>query len=203
MLWTGLRRVLALRLTGGIPWLYIVPIVAAVLEFSSTRLGFAPKLPHTVVLMFLVAVVIAAAATVYAIACPPNLKEIGSQDEWSEVTARRRQAILRGLEQDKVLKAAMMSEVERRIDQSLDHAFSAAQIVIIKRILIQGVEGRANLIGESIASVAGTTLESFNQLNEKNAPARWACTILICVGFALLFSVFVLRMISVYHAALG
>lgn len=203
MLWTVLRRVLALRLTGGIPWLYIVPIVAAVLEFSSTWLGFAPRLPHTVVLMFLVAVVITAAGIIYAIACPSNLKEIGSEDEWSEATAKRRQAILLGLEQDKVLKAALLSEVDRHIDQRLVHAFSPDQIAVVKRELMKGVDGTANFLGESIANVAHTSVASFNLLDRKNAPARWICTGLVVASFALLFAALVLRMVSVYHAAVG
>jgi hypothetical protein len=202
MLWTGLRRVLTLKLTGGIPWLVIVPILASVVEFSNW-LGFAQRLPHSFVLMFGVGAAIAAAAIVYAMACPPSLKEIGSQDEWSEATSRRRQAILRGLEQDKALKAALLSEVERRIDESLAHAFSLEQIVVIKRELIVGVEGNANFLGESLASVAETSVAAFNQLNSKNAVARWICTALIVTCFALLFAVFFLRVVSVYHAAIG
>jgi hypothetical protein len=203
MTWTSLRRLLALKLTGGIPWLYVVPILAALIEFAIPWLGSAPRLPYTIVLMFLVAVFLFLAGLVYTIGCPPTLKEIGSQDEWSKATAIKRSEFLVRVEQDKILMSALLIEAEKLIDQRLTPAFATDQIEIIKRELLQGVQGKTSFLGETIINVAGTSISTFNKLNTQNPVARWTCTSLIVLAFIPFLAAIVLRFISVYHGTFG
>lgn len=203
MVWTSLRRILTLKLTGGIPWLYVAPILAAIIELSIALVGYGPRLPYSLTLMFLVAFFLFLAHIAYSLGCPPNLKDIGSQDEWAKITATKRTELRVRVEQDKVLLSVLLVEAEKLIDERLAPAFAPSQMTIIKRELLQGIQSKANFIGETIIKVGETSFATFDKLNKENPAARWICTVLIAVAFVPLLAVFALRFASVYHATFG
>lgn len=206
--WSNLRSVLILKLTGNIPWLIIVPVLAVILEFVDDRLRLNAHLPYSIFLVFVIALSFAAAHLAYAVGCPPPIKGIRSLDEWHEKNARTRKGIMEKLEQDKKLTEQLTLQIGARIDQGLGsipskHAFTAEQITIIKFHLMNAVSGKTSLLGEAIELVADTSPRIFDQLNIARLPLRILCAFLILVSFILVFVQIVLRLISVFHATFG
>ena len=154
--------------------------------------------------MFLSAGSFALAAGVYAVACPPDIKEIASADDWLDANAKKRRKILEDLEQSKALKTAWWEQAEKYIEEKLRRrAFTNEQIGVVKSLFKERLQTSANVLGESFERLSKTSTESFEQLEKKNPFARLVCSILLGASLSFLTVVVVLRLITVYHAAGG
>lgn len=207
MLWSNIRRALLLQLMGNIPWLLIVPIVAAALEFVNAKFGTAVRIPLIVFLMFAIAVAFAAAAGIYAFFCPPGIRGIGSLDDWRAQRVKVRKQLADELEQNESLRKRLYDQVETRVEASLSaikgkHAFTPEQIAAIKYSIME--EARIDRdLKECLEAVAETSVETFNALNRQRPVLRNICAGLIGIAFGLLLLQIGIRLVNVFHQTFG
>jgi hypothetical protein len=203
--WSNLWLALSFKLTGSIPWLIIVPILAVILEFVDLRFKFEAKLPISLSLMFAIALVFGAAYIAYALCCPREIKKVGSEEDWKKRSADRRRELINALNQDRLLADSLISHIKESIVEKLENVpgkggFSQDQIKVISFHLIEAVKGGTDLTRQYVEDIADTKVVNFNTLNVSRTPARIVCALLIGVAFALVAIQIVLRIMSVWHA---
>lgn len=203
--WSGLFRVLQLRLGGKIPWLLLVPGAAVVLEFANSALSLQARLPLSFFLIFLMCLAFAVAHGCYAIGCPVDLKRLGSLDDWRTRQTENAKRLKEKVDGDKAVRTTIYQEAETKITGRLSsvggkHAFTVEQIATIRRIFMETLKDETDPMKEYVGQLKAGTETRFHDLDGQASVWKFLCLLFVAAALGIAAALIAIRGYGVYTA---
>lgn len=194
--WTTACRLLKARVTGPVPWLFVVPLLATLFELLNLSYFWLPNFPIFLFAFFVSSALLFIAQQLYNLRCPKDLLGVVSHNEWEKLSREKQESLSKRINDERRNRNDILNKASDRIEKKFK---DDSRLPTIKEAFLSEIEHLLpeEKIGEYIQLFIEARNSHFQKINQEHFISCCFVIIIYFASVAILIPFFLVRVLTV------